>query len=113
MVIVCGEEGAGVVKGEAVCEDIMRRLDVEGLLDFGVGGCEEVEEDGGRDEERDERVCKPEEISACGSMAFRLIKTHQLYDASRDGKRTTFFGCLVVAARLLRKITGGGQRRQL
>ena len=37
----------------------MGGLDVEGLLDFGVGGEEEVDEDDGGDEEGEEGIWEP------------------------------------------------------
>lgn len=52
MVIRSGEPLAGgVADGRAVDENVVGGLEVEGLLDFGVGCCEEVEE-GDEEEER-------------------------------------------------------------
>ncbi len=54
-----GEAGGGAAPdGGAKGEDVVGGLDVEGLLDLGVGGEGEVEEDEAGEEEREEDVCE-------------------------------------------------------
>lgn len=50
----CGVRGSRV--GDAVAEDVVRGLEVEGFLDLGVGGDEQVEEDDGGDEQGEDVV---------------------------------------------------------
>jgi hypothetical protein len=50
MVVIRGQELVGVGGRDAVHEDVVDGLDVEGFFDFGVRRDEEVEQDGGGDE---------------------------------------------------------------
>ena len=51
MVVGSLERGGNVLNWEPVGYYVMGSLDVEGFFDFGVGCCEEVEENEKRDEE--------------------------------------------------------------
>lgn len=48
MVVRAGQTGVDVVRGRAIDENVVGCLDVEGFLDFGIGGDEEVDK---RDDE--------------------------------------------------------------
>ena len=60
MVVALPEPGARLFPLDApwktVSQDVMGGLDVEGLLDFGVGGEEEVDEDDEGEEEGQEGI---------------------------------------------------------
>lgn len=48
----------------------MRRLDVEGLFDFGVGCYEEVKEDNGGDYGKESNICREELTTALNHLAI-------------------------------------------
>ena len=61
MIIFGLEEGCcigGARVGNAVAEDVVGGLEVEGFFDFGVGGEEVVEENGGWDQYGEEAICR-------------------------------------------------------
>lgn len=64
VVVGGGQPVVDVRGGRAVDEHIVDGLDVERLLDLGVGGDDEVEQHEGRDGEREEGVC-PLLVTVC------------------------------------------------
>lgn len=56
MIVGLLKAGGDVFEREAILDYVMRGLDVERLLDFGVGSDEEMEEDEGWDEGIDDNV---------------------------------------------------------
>ena len=55
--MVVGLQESGVFEGHSVGYYVVRGLDVEGFLDFGIGCNEEVEEDDGGDYGDEKDIC--------------------------------------------------------